>query len=1039
MKRMHRLFMLFLFLASIISVGFSSWLIPGGENKATTSMKNEVGSAEAILTIHQRKNYLIESGVKYDYYIPETIDNNSNVYATFDIRNTDANGNKSTEEYGIDPTYTDYVNSESKDTQTVYYDVVNGKYTAITQHSSSFGPQNLNSVKINVTNWKTANEGEYGLAWRVKANDGTLLKFEGNVGNKDKGAKNAYGVGDVVSGCEEKEVYRSEPVIDGKFKRTEIIYQRTTVYSTKDIEVSKKKVFLFVYTKYMHFQYFPQIEQRKVVITEEISGHEDNVLETKIKVKKGSKISPLDLKINNYTQCGFYATQEYDTFFDFTKPINEDGDIYVNYFEDSTGVSHLNNAISSLNKSTLNVYDGKKGGSGGDFDISTDSRYSNGNLFLSQTTIASGNTVNMTYGASECFIAGDPETTKNYTENYVNHRTASDDAICVEYDGNIYNGLANNSNSVVLNGDLTVKGKMVIGAKIGAYTNLQMQSYIIGNYCLLNLYGHNLVIDGGTVVAYGMIVDTIGTGKIIIKNGGTLKGTMTVSDAKGSTQMILGISKRQTPFTEYRLSYITVPIVIYNQCSLIGYFKLDFGNDFGIANSFLNIIAPSNSIFVWNDNDTSSYILYEPRIIQNLYDIANTTIYKQLYYLRNVINIYGNVRVPESVILNISVTFANMNLDADIDFVRIDIPISPFFDIRVMGNHSFELYSKLIFYPGSSFYSDYGSTVNFKVSSTKAKEYATIEKGGVLGKKVTIYGETRYVAGGLFVYESDMSSSSLGSPLKYTQGLCAQTSYWKLDKLKSSCINGNVAFDTSINTNVSTGDGFYFLSGNIQISESALKTMLQSKALIKTYDMKADITNGFLFDGTHMNGEYQYESATSYHILPLISGDKAFMIDSQRSTEGRFNNKTGVFSTKYSLSLDSDSNISHSMDSSLYFLKTDDDMYEEGSEPSNQGSRVDREVNITKIDSQTYSERYGLFKDLSGQLYVRVGGVNVRSLDSNLTYSASSIASTTIQVTLRKFFSNNKTETNASSSKYDKCKIVYSSSGEYWSYSGFAE
>lgn len=153
---------------------------------------------------------------------------------------------------------------------------------------------------------------------------------------------------------------------------------------------------------------------------------------------------------------------------------------------------------------------------------------------------------------------------------------------------------------------------------------------------------------------------------------------MTVSDAKGSTQMILGISKRQTPFTEYRLSYITVPIVIYNQCSLIGYFKLDFGNDFGIANSFLNIIAPSNSIFVWNDNDASSYILYEPKIIQNLYNIANETISKQLYYLRNVISIYANVKVPESVVLNISVTFASMNLDADIDFVRIDIPISPF-------------------------------------------------------------------------------------------------------------------------------------------------------------------------------------------------------------------------------------------------------------------------------------------------------------------------------------------------------------------------
>lgn len=1035
MKRTHQLFIPFLFLASIISVGFSSWLIPSGENKTATSMKNEVGSAEATLTIHQRKNYLVESGIKYDYYIPETIDNNSNVYATFDIRNTDANGNKSTEKYLVDSTYEKYSNSKkSPDEQTVYYDFYDETYHKMTQHSTSYGPKNIKSLEINVTNWKTANEGEYGLVWRVKANDGILLKFEGNNGCKLKGINNTYSVGDVVSGCEEKEVYRSEPIIEGKFKKTEVIYQRVTVYKTQDVDVSKKQLIVHYY----HYQYFPQFEQRKVVITEEISGHEDNALETKIKVKKGSKISPLDLKINNYTQCGFYATQEYDTFFDFTKPINEDGDIYVNYFEDSTGVSHLNNAISSLNKSTLNVYDGKKGGSGGDFDISTDSRYSNGNLFLSQTTIASGNTVNMTYGASECFIAGDPETTKNYTENYVNHRTASDDAICVEYDGNIYNGLANNSNSVVLNGDLTVKGKMVIGAKIGAYTNLQMQSYIIGNYCLLNLYGHNLVIDGGTVVAYGMIVDTIGTGKIIIKNGGTLKGTMTVSDAKGSTQMILGISKRQTPFTEYRLSYITAPILIYNQCSLIGYFKLDFGNDFGIANSFLNIIAPSNSIFVWNDNDTSSYILYEPRIIQNLYDIANTTIYKQLYYLRNVINIYANVRVPESVILNISVTFANMNLDADIDFVRIDIPISPFFDIRVMGNRSLDLYSKLIFYPGSSFYSDYESTVNFKVSSTKAKEYATIEKGA-LGKNVTIYGETRYVAGGLFVYELDMSSSSLGSPLKYTQGLCAQTSYWKLDKLKSSCINGNVAFDTSINTNVSTGDGFYFLSGNIQISESALKTMLQSKALIKTYDIKADITSGFLFDGTRMNGEYQYESATSYHILPLLSGDKAFVIDSQHSAEGKFSNKTGVFSAKYSLSLDSDSNVSRSMDSSLYFLKTDDDMYEEGSNPSDQSSRVDREVGITTIDSATYSEKYSLFKDSSGQLYARIAGVNVRVLDSNLAYSESSLPSTTIQVTLRKFFSNNNTETNTSSSKYDKCKIAYSSSGEYWSYSGFVE
>ena len=67
-----------------------------------------------------------------------------------------------------------------------------------------------------------------------------------------------------------------------------------------------------------------------ITITKSRSAPADSLIAT-LKVKPNSYIKPFDFSINNYNQYAFYDSDNFDTLFDFSKPITGNVKIYIKY------------------------------------------------------------------------------------------------------------------------------------------------------------------------------------------------------------------------------------------------------------------------------------------------------------------------------------------------------------------------------------------------------------------------------------------------------------------------------------------------------------------------------------------------------------------------------------------------------------------------------------------------------------------------------------------------------------------------------------
>lgn len=788
---------------------------------------------------------------------------------------------------------------------------------------------------------------------------------------------------------------------DGSIQNT-IVYERETVYEIGDERTS------FGYKRWWHKK---QLERRTEIITISREAPVDSTSDKTITVKSGSVISPFDLEIPNYTQYGFYTDQTYTKFFDFSTPITTDTSIYLKYVQTDTDLA---DRINGLSNSTLNVYDTFRGGSDGNYNAFDDPGYDDitKTVFLEQATINSGSTVNFTYENNLIYLT--PITGAVQSDDLEKHRNAADASIAVDYQGNTYIGDRNCYLRVKLLGDLTIRGNVVLGAKIGAHSYNDYYSMIIGGYTEIDLNGHNIIVDGGTFSAYGVVKDTIGTGEVLVTNGGSLIGTLTIGDGRGRDQTPFGYGKGQTPFSEYKFPYITAKIKVMNGSSLNGYLKLDV-NNLGIANINFSIISTSKtaSIFSWKDTVASDYIIFDTYeiTIPNRYPVsdesaqASNNYYKQMYYTRNKFDIYANLLLNKQIDLDASLELSGQSISLTIDMTRIDVPISPYFDIKLKSGYSIDLYSKMALYPGSSFITEKGTTLNFKYRGS-----VNFPEAGksALGKELIIPSETRYIAGGMIAYSKNLNFYNGYTPVGFNKGIYAQGEYWNIIKPSNHIIEGNITFDDSITDR-------YYISGPIDISNEGIASIKKYASIskLKTYDTKAELVNGFWFNADNASVSKTNEFAAIFNTVPLISNYKAYIYDGVLAYDGVFDVDTGIF-TKDS-------------DLKKYFLKVDTDLYRDGSAGSNQSSPIDRDISIQEISTVLNNK---IIKDKNNEYYAFYGGIFVPVLDTvddSTTY-------TTIRINGRKFCSNKDSDvTNAQ--YYDDITVVYSN--KKWKYSKF--
>lgn len=984
MRKSNNVFLnvVLLLLPFFVLIGFSSWVITSKtEKEVGNEIVNNTTENEMVdVNVHYKQ---VSNGVttKTEYYVP------SACTVTHNITRYNKSGNVEKSILSAPSRDGKTGKLTNADERIVYYDVNNDVYTKIDERNNSKGPEVIKSLNFNVTSWtKKESSSEYAAVWNTEITETingktttTALRFQCDSGNTVSGHGQKYKVGDVYKAEEE---LSNDTVINGNVTTTTIVYQRITVYKVEKIVYGNVEVSC-VPVDYANWVYYPRYELRKVVITTTKGASSTGDYSSSVKVKKGSIIRAVDLNIADYTQYGYYSNEDYSSLFDFTQPINTTTDIYLRYVKSSNGLSSQVNS----NTSTLNVHDQYRSGSGDGYNLMKDLSYDDvtNTAYLDACTVASGSTLNLTYEHEQIYLT---PISGNISDNLGNHRISDDNSLAPDYQGSSYIGEETASMHLFLNGDMTVNGTLNVGGKIGGSSASSLYySYIIGRYAILDLHGHTITVDGGAVNNYGLIKDSIGGGQIIVKNGGKVKSVLTVSDGRGRDQTALGFTKRQTPFTEYRLSYLQVPVTLYTGTSLIGYLKADF-QGFGVSNFDIPIVGPTfnSALFSWNSSDSKDYVYYKPYQIKQLSTPSTNATYLYMYNWRNQFEFHSSVKQASSYILSTTFTVSSMSINVSIDFARIDFPISPFFDLVIENGYDLELNSKTTFYPGSSLLVDSGASVTFK--NNGAKTYSDISKTA-FGFGITLKGESRYSAGGIMAHGSNITSTaSVGiSGNRFGIGVYNQSTYWNYVQPANININGSISFDTSIDT--SNEEGFYYLSGPINLSESAITSIKNNAAYIKTYDIKAELCNGFLYNNTYQDVETQYEFATSFNCLPLISSDTAYLIDSTHNLTGAFDTDSGVFTAT---------------DGTNYYLYVDQNLYVGGNTSSYQGNKINKAVTIKKI-KKVYST-YNIISDAdTSSFYVYYCGIHV-PVSSGFSDGTSLSNNSKIYVDLNKFISN---------------------------------
>ena len=740
----------------------------------------------------------------------------------------------------------------------------------------------------------------------------------------------------------------------------------------------------------------------------------DNHSSTTLKVARNSFIKPFELPVTGYEKYTYFSDSSYSTLFDFDKPIKANTSIYLKYCE---GRSSLSEFLNQKTSGTYAIYDSGKGGSGSGYDIFSDFVYetAGGFDYLDECTVSKDATINFVYSDNQLYPS--PNTGAISDDDGTGHRDTQAN-IALDYYNNQYIGTNHCSLMVRLNGDLTVKGTLNIGAKVGGVSSNGTFSQIIGEYTQLDLNGHDLIIDGGTVNCYGSIVDRIGGGKILVKNKGKIMGLLTVTDGRGGNQMTYGYGKGQSPFDEYRFAYIEAPIVAMHGTTVAAYLKLDLGS-LGISNIYANIIGESgSSVFSWGDKKTEDDCFkIVPYINTNLYPSQTSgqggnSVYLKMYYYRYKYIFYADVILNSKIPLNTTVNFKGLvKKEVSIDWARIGVPIPPFFDVIVSNGHSLTLKAKMILLPGSSLTTQKETTLIFDPGDlVKYDDVKMAINVVIIDLEVYIKGESTRNRGGLMAYDRSFYSYNANGKTHFQQntGVYTCPDYWKYTKASNHMILGDVEIRDM-------PDSYkYLVSGPISFSKKSVQALINSN-FVQTYDIKGEQNGSRWFDGDNTTYKSSYNLITSFNVLPLISNGAAYIKDSSINLKGTFDSVTRLFNAS---------------NGKKYFLWTKNDFLKDGSTPEDQNSLTDYDVKPTIVDGELNNQ----IVKAANTYYLNYKGVFVPildSLNSGTTYS-------NVTANIRKFCSNNSTNLYQNSSKYDKVKLNFNSTNKIWEYIDFA-
>lgn len=303
------------------------------------------------------------------------------------------------------------------------------------------------------------------------------------------------------------------------------------------------------------------------------------------------------------------------------------------------------------------------------------------------------------------------EDSSNYTNN-PSTATASTAYQHVTSDNNII--------TLVLMQDLTITsgGTLVLEAINGISQNGCAGNVISGAYTALDLNGHNITVQsGGYIYSHGIIYDSKGTGSIRMESGSNLYSSFVVEDYGGGGITVGAYALGSSPFTLISMPYLNCDIYFYVGSNLVGMTQLYtskleiLGQELGGYNrTMVNLIGvSSDSLIQISENGSNPYLLRSVEGEHSI-DSSYSDYRKYLTYLT-----YDEIYQTNN--LNVSINSLTLSLalglNFDITMDSVHFPYSPWLNFKVINNSSFVFKQRVDMFPGSSFYCDSTSTVNF--------------------------------------------------------------------------------------------------------------------------------------------------------------------------------------------------------------------------------------------------------------------------------------------------------------------------------------
>lgn len=550
------------------------------------------------------------------------------------------------------------------------------------------------------------------------------------------------------------------------------------------------------------------IKKQKCSVVSVSTQYYDNEIKEKIRFTKGQKISrqTLERKMSflddaNYRFVGLSETKTdggpSDTLASF--PITPDSDktYYAVFVKTNDSVAYgnaLGVTISNLTSGNNVIFNA--GTALEEFNLTNDASYFSGDntVFLGDKTstivTADGNTVvgsKIASGVTVNFGLNSGEVTKTQELSSVLDLEPEDSAHVNQY-------------TVCLQSDLYVYGTLVVGSNYGTTQNTNYEGHIAKEYVALDLNGHNIYLNGGTLNVYGLIKNSRDTGEIIA-SGGTIYTLAVVYDYRGGTATNGLVDDKIFPFQVYSLPYFRCKarLLISLKDGCTKFIALCLAQTTRISHSSIEIN------FLGNDTDQvlfkaakkeNSYIEIEGTENKNITDGKTEASDEVKFCLSRRLKIS---------FINCSVRMSNIviNPGKEVDTKDYNFPVSSFFDVY-LKNTEMTFSQSLKFMPGMSLIADKESKVilSYDSSSSKVAQISVLGNSAIYqcsekGKMIT----------------NDLISVD---PYSFGKTFFASQSLWKYYSGNRIKIYGTLVFQGG---NKSCGD--YLLAGAIDFNRVA--------------------------------------------------------------------------------------------------------------------------------------------------------------------------------------------------------------------------